>query len=71
MLGIYPDFVRVGSRRVQETCWAAFRAFDLDGSGSITRDELRKVRTSLLRPNVHPSVEEMYYQDTPNNLYNA
>eukprot|EP00929_Paragymnodinium_shiwhaense_P046443 TRINITY_DN23648_c0_g1_i1.p1 TRINITY_DN23648_c0_g1~~TRINITY_DN23648_c0_g1_i1.p1 ORF type:complete len:448 (-),score=118.40 TRINITY_DN23648_c0_g1_i1:168-1511(-) len=27
----------------RDTCWAAFRTFDLDGDGKITRDELSKV----------------------------
>merc|ERR1711959_468946 len=27
----------------EDVCWAAFRVFDLDGNGKITRDELAKV----------------------------
>ncbi|CAE7257976.1 CPK2 [Symbiodinium sp. CCMP2592] len=33
----------------RDVCWAAFRIFDLDGDGKITREELGKARAPLFR----------------------
>merc|ERR1711977_651632 len=43
----YTEFLAATISRRQyiqeDVCWAAFRVFDLDGNGKITRDELAKV----------------------------